>query len=65
MAVVAGLVAAMNGGLNLAFAKGGPGTGNGVIGGAAAFVLGLSATILGSLALSRYRRTTFEPEQTT
>ena len=34
---------------DLAIAKGGPGTGNGVIGGAAALVLGLIAMVLGGL----------------
>jgi hypothetical protein len=40
----------------LAVATGGPGTGNGVVGGAAAFVLGLTATAVGGLALARARR---------
>jgi hypothetical protein len=56
VAVVAGLIAVVNGGLNLALAKGGPGSGNGVIGGAAALVLGLIAMVLGWLALARSRR---------
>jgi len=56
VALVAGLIAAVNGGLNLAMATGGPGTGNGVIGGAAALVLGLIAMALGGLALARARR---------
>src|SRR5262249_39115995 len=43
VALVAGLIAAVNGGLNLAVANGGPGSGNGVVGGAAALVLGLIA----------------------
>jgi hypothetical protein len=43
--------------LNVAIARGGPGTGNGVVGGAAAFVLGLIAIAIGGLALSRSRRT--------
>jgi len=47
----------VNGGLNLAIAKGGPGTGNGVVGAAAALVLGLIAMALGGLALARSRRT--------
>src|SRR5262245_36656439 len=34
VALVAGLIAVVNGGLNLAIANGGPGTGNGVVGGA-------------------------------
>ncbi|HTM04549.1 MAG TPA: DUF6223 family protein [Vicinamibacterales bacterium] len=55
-ALVAGLVAAGSGGLNLAMANGGPGTGNGVVGGAAAFVLGLIAMALGGLAVGRSRR---------
>jgi len=41
LALVVGFIAAVNGGLNVAVANGGPGTGNGVVGGAAAFVLGL------------------------
>jgi hypothetical protein len=48
-------------GLNLAIATGGPGTGNGVVGGAAALVLGLIAAAIGGLALVRSRRTPFEP----
>ena len=53
VAVCAGLTAAVNGGVNLAVATGGPGTGNGVIGAAAALVLGLVAAVLGGLALRR------------
>jgi hypothetical protein len=51
VALVAGIIAVVNGGLNLAVATGGPGTGNGVVGGAAAFVLGLTAPrqLVGSL----------------
>jgi Family of unknown function (DUF6223) len=56
VALVTGLIAAFNGGLNLAVANGGPGTGNGVVGGAAAFVLGLTAMALGGVALLRSRR---------
>ena len=59
-ALVAGLIAVVNGGLNLAVANGGPGTGNGVVGGAAAFVLGLIALALGVVALTRSRRTAFD-----
>jgi hypothetical protein len=65
IAVVAGLIAVVNGGLNLALANGGPGTGNGVIGGAAALVLGIIAVALGGLALTRRRRTALEPGQMT
>src|SRR5262245_52519631 len=43
VAVGAGLIAAVSGALNLALADGGPGSGNGVVGGAAALVLGLIA----------------------
>lgn len=56
MALVAGLIAAVNGWLVLAFATGGPGTGNGVVGGAVAFVLGLIAAAFSGLALFRSRR---------
>ncbi len=56
VALVAGPIAGVNGGLVLAIANGGPGTGNGVVGGAAALVLGLIALALGGLALARSRR---------
>ena len=55
VALVAGLIAVVNGALNLTMATGGPGTGNGVIGGAAALVLGLIGMVLGGLALARSR----------
>ena len=55
-ALAMGAVAAANGGLNLAVAQGGPGTGNGVVGGAVALVLGVVAIILGGLAIARSRR---------
>ncbi len=55
-AIVVGLIAVVNGGLVLAIANGGPGSGNGVVGGAAAFVLGLITLALGGLALTRPRR---------
>jgi FtsH-binding integral membrane protein len=54
-AMIAGLIGAINGGLVLAVANGGPGSGNGVIGGAAAFVLGIAAVALGGFAVSRAR----------
>jgi hypothetical protein len=57
LALGAGLIAVINGGLVLATASGGPGTGNGVVGGAGALVLGLIAMALGGLALARSRRT--------
>ena len=62
---MAGLIGAINGGLNLAIATGGPGTGNGVIGGAAAFVLGVIAVAIGALALARSRRAALEPRRIT
>ena len=57
-ALPAGLVSAVAGALNLAVADGGPGTGNGVVGGAMALLLGLAATVLGGLTLTRTRRAT-------
>lgn len=56
VALAAGLIAMLNGGLNLAVANGGPGTGNGVVGAAGALVLGLLAMTAGGLALARSRR---------
>jgi hypothetical protein len=53
--LVVGVNCAVNGGLVIALSNGGPGTGNGVVGGAAAVVLGVISTILGSVALSRHR----------
>ncbi len=57
IALFAGLLGLFNGGLVLAFADGGPGSGNGVVGGAAALVLGAVASMLGGLAVARCRRT--------
>ena len=65
LALVSGAIAAINGGLNVAVASGGPGTGNGVVGGAAAFVLGLIAVAMGGLALARRRPSALEPGQIT
>jgi hypothetical protein len=56
LAMGVGFIGAVNGSLNLALADGGPGTGNGVVGGAAAFVLGAIAVAIGALALVRSRR---------
>jgi hypothetical protein len=56
VALVAGPIAPVNGGLVLALATGGPGSGNGVVGGAGALVLGLIGMALGGLALHRSRR---------
>lgn len=49
---MAGLLAVLNGWLNLAIANCGPGTGNGVLDGAAAFVLGMIDVAVGGLALT-------------
>jgi hypothetical protein len=53
--LASGLVAVVAGTLNLAVADGGPGTGNGVVGGAVAVLLGLIAMVLGGLVLARAR----------
>lgn len=53
--VLAGVIAAVNGGLVLAVADGGPGSGNGVVGAAGAVVLGLIAAALGGFAVARSR----------
>src|SRR5262245_58553876 len=56
VALVAGLIAVVNGGLVLAVADDGTGSGNGVVVGAGALVLRLIAMVLGGLALARSRR---------
>ena len=55
MALVAGVIAVVNGGLALAIADGGPGTGNGVVGAIVALVLGVIGMVLSRLALARSR----------
>jgi hypothetical protein len=55
VALLAGAIAAINGFLVLALADGGPGSGNGVVGGAGAVVLGVIAMALGTIALARRR----------
>ncbi len=55
-ALVAGLIAVVNGGLVVVTADGGLGTGNGIAGGDVALVLGLIAVVLGGLARTRSRR---------
>ncbi|MCC6456930.1 MAG: hypothetical protein IT328_18385 [Caldilineaceae bacterium] len=57
VALVAGLIAVLNGGLNLVVANGGPGTGNGVVGAAGVVVLGLIAMVVGGLGMTRSRST--------
>ncbi|GGP13060.1 DUF6223 family protein [Nonomuraea glycinis] len=56
-ALLAGLAGAAIGGLVVATAKGGPGTGYGIVGGYVALVIGLIAMTLGGLTLARHRRT--------
>jgi Family of unknown function (DUF6223) len=56
VALLTGPIGAVNGALVLAVSTGGPGSGNGVVGGAAALVLGLIATVLGGLVFARSRR---------
>ncbi|MEU8818339.1 DUF6223 family protein [Actinoplanes sp. NPDC048796] len=58
IALAAGAVGALTGVLVVATADGGPGTGNGVVGGWAAVALGPIAAGLGVLALLRLRRST-------
>lgn len=55
-ALAAGAVGVLTGALVLATADGGPGTGNGVVGGYAAVAFGLIAALLGGLAIARSRR---------
>jgi hypothetical protein len=55
-ALVAGAISVVCGGLFLATADGGPGTGNGVVGSVAALVLGVIAIVLGGLARTRRRQ---------
>ena len=57
VALAAGLAGMAGGGYVVAVAKGGPGTGYGVVGGYAALLFGLTAAVLGGLALARSRRT--------
>jgi hypothetical protein len=56
VALAAGVAGTLVGILVLATADGGPGTGNGVVGGYAAVMFGLIAVLLGGLALRRSRR---------
>jgi hypothetical protein len=58
IAVGAGAAGTLAGILVLATADGGPGTGNGVVGGYAGVLLGLIAALSGGLALLRSRRHT-------
>jgi hypothetical protein len=55
-AIAAGLAGAVIGGLVVAAAGGGPGTGYGIVGGYVAVVIGLVAVVVGGVALTRSRR---------
>jgi hypothetical protein len=56
VAMMTGLAGVVIGGLVVAAAKGGPGTGYGIVGGFAALAMGLVAAVLGWLVLARARR---------
>jgi hypothetical protein len=56
VALGCGSIALVAGIVNLLVADGGPGTGNGVVGGGLAIALGLAAVVLGTLTLRRPRR---------
>ena len=55
VALATGLAGIVVGGLVVTTADGGPGTGNGVVGGYAALALGLIGVLLGGFALNRTR----------
>ncbi|GAA1512611.1 hypothetical protein GCM10009677_51950 [Sphaerisporangium rubeum] len=55
-ALVTGPVAAVIGAWVVAAAKGGPGTGYGIVGGYVALVVGLTGAVLGALVLARVSR---------
>lgn len=57
VALATGLIGGVNGAWILSVATGGPGSGNGVVGGASALVLGVFGMALGGVALYRTRRT--------
>ncbi|MFI6294851.1 DUF6223 family protein [Nonomuraea sp. NPDC050790] len=54
-ALASGLAGAVIGGLVVAAAEGGPGTGYGIVGGYIALAIGLSGAVIGALALLRAR----------
>jgi hypothetical protein len=56
VALAAGLVSVVVGGVHAANAAGGLGTGNGLAGALVAVALGLIGTVAGGLALARARR---------
>lgn len=55
-ALLCGLIGLAGGGAVVATADGGPGTGEGIVGGFAACALGLIAGVLGGVAMARSRR---------
>ena len=57
MALATGLIGSALGGLVVAAAEGGPGTGYGIVGGFVGLVVGLIGMVLGGLALARSRHT--------
>lgn len=61
LTLIAGVIGLAGGGVVLAVADGGPGTGNGVVGGGAAVVLGLAASGLGGLVRLRAWRAAAAP----
>ncbi|OXM72399.1 MULTISPECIES: DUF6223 family protein [Amycolatopsis] len=54
-ALATGVAGMAGGGLVVALAEGGPGTGYGIVGGFAAVAIGLIAAVLGGLGLARSR----------
>ncbi|MFI6395083.1 DUF6223 family protein [Nonomuraea sp. NPDC050547] len=58
VALVAGAACMVIGALVVAAAKGGPGTGYGIVGGFVDLAVGLVALVLGGVAAARTRRTT-------
>jgi len=57
VAALLGLAGVVIGGLVVAAAEGGPGTGYGIVGGFVAVVVGLVGVVVGGLALARSRST--------
>jgi hypothetical protein len=57
VALLAGIAGTAVGGMVVVTADGGPGTGNGIVGGYVAVVAGLTAALLGGLAQARSRHT--------
>ncbi|WP_206067560.1 DUF6223 family protein [Nonomuraea composti] len=64
-ALATGVAGAVIGAVVVAAAKGGPGTGYGIVGGYLAVLVGLAATAVGGLALTRLRHRTTTPTSRT